>query len=241
MSLYDETLTREPSGAYWYDSVSPVRPPDYEERFSIKRKGDDWQFIDESYSLTPYPGYEVDPKWVLAIQRIDPELCPVWIRLVFLSPTGSREVFTRLGLGRTFTNPDHINHDEELKDIVLPTNKLPWKVMKPDIMAAVFRDPHDPDVIPGIPVKPFVGFSQNVVDEIKTQHDAWRDAEQAEADVERMAQQSADRDKAKLEKVQAEGDYAWDHDNRHKNWHAEIRDMPGRELEEAAAVTRGKA
>ncbi len=242
MSLYDPSLTREPNPAYWYDHVSPIPVPTGEDRFSFKKKGDDWQFIDEAYSLTPYPGFEIDARLVRRVQAIDDELVPVWIRLVFLSPTGGTEVFTRLGLGRVFRRPDYINHDEELKDLLLPTHQLPWWVEKPHIMAAIFRDPSDPDVVPGIPVKPFVPFTTNVVTEIAAQYQetlrAAAHAEDAERETEQWKRESADRDRVRIERFEAEADYNWDHDNRHKNWHAELRDMPGREAEEAVAMTR---
>ena len=233
MSLYDPTLTREFNPMYRYHCRSPI--PNYAEdpdfQFRTKRS-DGWELVGEEYSLWSDP--PIEAKWVRAIQAFEPNLVPVWIRLAFRAPNSGIHVYVRHGLARICT-ANRLKYDWEMKPLLMPTSPLPWRVAgKPHHMAAVFRDPQAPDIHPGLPIKPYFAFSKSVVDEIKAQFDAYRDEDKAEADVEQWARDSADTDRTKLEKVQAEADYRWD---QQPDMYAALRDMPSRELDEAVAMT----
>ena len=238
MSLYDPTLDREFNPLYSYGGDSPLPAPTAEDQFRFKRKPSDhdWVFLGEEFSLVPYAGYEPDPKWIKQIQAIDDRLVPVFIRLAFKDPSGNVETFTRNALGWVFHDPPR--YDEPLRRAVMPTSPMPWKVPgKPQVLASIFRDPLASDVIPGIPLKPYVPFGRPVVDEIKVALDNLRTEAQADLDAEQLRRDRAYYDQQKRDKADAEADYRWDSDNKTSDWWAKLRDMPDQEAEEAVAMT----
>lgn len=236
----DPTLTREETPMAGYGGASPVPVPLREEVFSWRNKASDgWQLVGEEFSMWSDP--PIEPKWIRQIQVFEPNLVPLWVRLTFKGPNSQTETFTRMGLGRVFDAGDnHINHDEELKNLVMPGIALPWKIPgKPHIVASVFRDPSEPDVIEGVPVKPFVGFSQNVVDELRWQYENYRSAEHAEADAVKMAGDRAEADQRKLDKLNEEAEYRFKND-KGERFYELVRDMPGSEADAAVVRTGGK-
>ena len=80
-----------------------------------------WRFLGMDYSCIPDSTYSPDPTIIAAIQKIDPEMVPIWIRWVFLSPRNAdREkvvVFGRHGYASHRKNP---HSDRFLFNVQMP-------------------------------------------------------------------------------------------------------------------------
>lgn len=106
------------------------------------------------YSTEPDPGFERDKLVVDALKRRWPDLVPIWVRWVFLTPTGEPEIFRRHGLARILDDPHH-------EMVPLPLEAGSSCSRRPHIIEKIFHTP-DPAAkykdIPG----PYEPFSWNV-------------------------------------------------------------------------------
>lgn len=113
-----------------------------------KRLG--WTYKGVKISAFPAPGYDWNPKVIQAIQRIDPDLQPLWITYIYLSPPedGRDNVqvhtFGRNALGR-------VNRDPHSQLYSLPvempsrTSYSYWsfKMQKPNMIEHIFVGDRD--------------------------------------------------------------------------------------------------
>lgn len=139
----------------------------YAPTITIPDRAPGWHEVGMEYSCIPDPQYPWDPQVFKAIQALRPDLTPLWVRWIFLTPPedGHQEtvVFGRHGLGRV---DGGVQYSAPL-EVTMPN--MPCQGMKferPNRVWKIFEgadDPRAPD-LPGAFVPFSWEFYKNVLD-----------------------------------------------------------------------------
>ena len=188
----------------------------------FKKRSECWQLVEEVISACGSETYPVDPAIVAAIRKFEPDFCPVWITTVYQSPAGTIHKFGRHGIAKDYRFYDP---DEKLQPFRVWTSCHGLNAgRRPVLITGILGHDEGPKVHPDLNVYGYQPLTwqhyYNARRDNFERTNRRRTQESDEARGIRMAQEhlehNAALDKKKLDFVNAEADYGFDHDTRGK-------------------------
>jgi len=219
--------------SYTYHHRAQVDPRSVEMAHEFKRPSQEWRLLGEEIVMEDalYP-----PDWAIikAIQQFESGLWPMVVKTAFSAPSGGEVMFHRHGLVRFVTD---LRRKYAPIKMLLPTKPTPCGTpVGVPIFNTIFRDEAAEEVAPGIPIKPYMGYSWDMVDIIKRQW--WECERQLYADNDaKWAEMTASAERenrlstqhGQAAKLDEEADYTFDEHWKRRNLKSEIRDISSAE------------